>query len=157
MSAVILRREQKAPDVLTTFEQERRLTSDDQTAGDSDLSGAHSGLHVVQLSTDDSVFVRSAGEEPRARQISYSQILRRQHHGSGITVLVFTRNSTNKSFSMDGVTFVPLHYRGGLLRLYAKLGALYRALIYVNRHRRIDVLTFQAPDEAAWLVRLFAR
>jgi glycosyltransferase involved in cell wall biosynthesis len=157
MSAIVLHRKQKAPYLLTTPEQERQFTSDAWPSGDPDVSGAHSGVHIVQLSTDDSVFVGSAGDEPRRRQISYAQILRRHHPGSRITMLVFTRNGTNKPLSMDGITFVPLHYRGGLVRFSAKLGALYRALIDVNRCRRIDVLTFQAPDEAAWLVRLFAR
>jgi glycosyltransferase involved in cell wall biosynthesis/SAM-dependent methyltransferase len=121
------------------------------------VGSMHSGVHVVQVSYDDSVLDTVAGSEPRRRQAIYGEILERERPGSEMTVLVVTSKRTGGPLTIGNVRVLPVSRAPGQLGYLASLATVHRAMAAVHRRRPIDVLAVQSPDEIACVVRVFGR
>ncbi|MBP1730322.1 MAG: hypothetical protein H6Q55_751 [Deltaproteobacteria bacterium] len=114
---------------------------------------ASSGLHILQIGYDDSVFESGNGSDTIERQKAYWREIDRVRPGSSLTLIVITKKSQAKDFRAGEVCFVPVLRTAKYLLPFS----LFRTLARIHRSSPIHVIATQTVQEEAWVSAVFAR
>lgn len=112
----------------------------------------NSGIHVVLVGSDDTVFRHDATSDTLERHIGYARELDRLRPGSRLTYAVLTNSPGAKRFEKNNAVFLPV--RGGRI---GRLVSLYRTLAALYRERSIDVISTQSIFDEAFVALIFKR
>jgi glycosyltransferase involved in cell wall biosynthesis len=108
-------------------------------------------LHVVQIGYDDTVFLRTAPSDTRARQALYAALLAERRPGSRLTLLVLARRAPAAAVEEGALACIAVTGPRPL-RAVALLGRL----LALHRRLRIDVLAPQTVFTDGWIALAFA-
>jgi glycosyltransferase involved in cell wall biosynthesis len=108
-------------------------------------------VHIVQISTDRTVFQSDAASDTVQRQLRYGEILDAMRPGSRLTLLVYTGYDDVSPIVRGNVHFIPV--RGRRFDLWLNL---IRTVLRLHRQRRIDVITPQAVFDKPLIILLLA-
>lgn len=117
----------------------------------STMRNHRSGLHVVQIGSDATVFRRDAPSDTLERQQRYAGILGEMRPGSHLTFLVTNAPPEAEQITDGALTLIPLPSGA------AGWWALTHALRKVDQQDRVSVVTSQTPFVDGWISQHFGR
>lgn len=112
--------------------------------------------HIVQLSTDNSVFIDGINSEFAQRQVKYGKILRDAKTDGFISIVILTTIKYD-SIQFGNVNFIPIHVKLKGYRKFFAWHSLYSTLQLIHRRLPIDILTTQTVHDEAWIALIFAK
>lgn len=108
------------------------------------------GIHVVQISLDDSVFLPDADSDTLIRQEGYARALQTNRPNSRLTFLAVTRIESFKPFFSNSLEVIPILHRRFLLGI-----SLWLRLLRLHQSNPIQVLACQEATKTGLFVLLF--
>jgi len=110
------------------------------------------GIHVVMIGTDRTVFMNNAPSDTLARQIEYGNTLENLCPGSRLSIIVECRDLVASRFEKGNIVFIPVQGKRPfcLMRVYKTLAA-------IERERPIDVISPQTVFDDAWISLIFKK
>lgn len=113
---------------------------------------ARTGLHIVQIGYDDSVFNGQAASDTIDRQLAYGRSLAKRIPDSRITILTLTKQAATAR-QTGNVRYLPLVFR----HWWHIPGAVQRALLSLQAYDPIHLVATQTPHEDGLGALLFRR